>query len=520
MTKDSISADRRTMLKAAGIAGVSVGATTTAGCLDLLGIDDDQVTITMSEVASTPDPNDHNATSDYNSLDPVYEPLLQVDEEGNIEEHVITDWVTDSDTIELTIRDDVQFHNGDDLTASDVAYTINRQVDDDVGVVSPQDDGMIGITEAEAVNDTTIEVSHESNPDLAMMGIAVFGRAMNEEWTADNADDEDGTVSGDMNGTGPYQLEDFSQGDYYEFTVFDDYWGETPDVEEIRLEAVDEDTTRRDRLLADETEFVTNLPPEDIDDVEGEDDLRTETITSYRNIFLAMPNDDGPFDSKDFRQAMNYAIDNEEVLNSIFDGYGEPMSQPIPEGIFGHNPELDPYEQDQDLADDLIEQSGYTDEELVIHVPNGRYINDVNTAEYVASQIDELDNVSCEHEVRDFGELVEEILDGDLETSPDIYLIGWGNPTHDANYGLEPWFVEGQSSYAFEDSELEQRIIDSQTIEDTDEREEELQEINEYIHDEAPWVFLHRQESIYGVHEDIDWSPRSDERINPETMEE
>jgi len=510
---DKPTMDRRTLLKLTGVAGLSAGMGSIAGCLGEEG--PDEFVITQGELAANADPNDHNATPAYNVFDPVYEPLFEMTPDGELQERVVTDWEhTDDDEITLTIRDDVVFHNGEEMTASDVAYTVNRQVDEEVGIPSPQADGMTGITGAEAPDDTTVVVEHEVSPVLAETGLGVFGRVVSEEWM----EDQDQPVADDMNGTGPYQMVEFVGEDYALYEAFDDYWGEEPAFEQLRLQMISSNSTRIADLETEASDVVTDVPPSDVFDIDEQDGLEVRNITSFRNIFLVMPNDEEPFDSQAFRQAMNYAVDTEAIIDNIHDGFGEPMSQPVPSEHFGFNPDLDPYPHDPDEAEALVEESGYEDVEIELTCPDGRYLNDTDVAEFAASQIDDLDNVNCEAEIIPFEDLTEMTLDGDLGTAPEFFLIGWGNPTYDADYGLVPWFVEGQAANNFNDEELEEMILESREIEDEAEREAHLQEVMAEIHELSPWVFLYNQESIYGVRSDLEWEPRNDERINPGEM--
>ena len=505
--------DRRSVLRLSGAAFFAAGVGATAGCL---GDDDDTLVITQGELAENADPNDHNATPAYNVFDPVYEPLFRVDAEGEIDEHIVTDWDIDTDTAELTVRDDVTFHNGDDMTAEDVAYTINRQVDPDVGVTSPQVDGLAGITGADAEDDTTVVVEHEVGPGLVEVGLGIFGRVVNEDWI----EDRDQPISDEMNGTGPYELESFDAQNEAVYTAFDDYWGEEPEFEEVVFQAIDESSTRVSELQTGESDLIVNVPPTDVDTIDDESGVEIRNLTSFRNIFLVMTNDEPPFDSVEFRQAMNYAVDNQEIIDTILGGFGQPMSQPLPEGHFGYNPDLDPYPQDLDQAESLVDDSGYAGEEITLVCPDGRYLNDTEIAETAAADIDELPNVSCSVEIEPFEDIAAAALDADPTTSPDFFLIGWGNPTYDANYGLAPWMVSGQASHSFIDDDIEAAILESQVIEDDDEREEFLEDLSEDIREAAPWVFLHLEESIYGVRDDIDWEPRPDESLYLHEMSE
>lgn len=518
--------DRRGFLKFAG-ASAAVATTGLAGCTggdgeengdDPLGEGENgdlEIVVTQGTFATTLDPQDHNDSPTYNVLDQAYEPLLYRDPEGEIIEYLATDYEqVEDDHVRFELREGVTFHSGDEMTAEDVAYSINRTVDDEVGIVSPQQDGLSGIETAEADGEYAVDVFSEGANPAVLANFASFGRVMQQSWT-EEYDEGDGGITDDANGTGPYQLAEFEEDVRATYTAADDYWDadNVGDVTEVTFEFGAESSTRVNALLAGETDLITDVPPSETPRIEDEEGMRFEAIASTRVIFLVMTNDRAPFDSQEFRQAMNYAVDVEGIIDELLEGFGEQTSQPTLEGHVGHNPEAEPYPYDPDMAEELVEESGYAGEEIVLQTPTGRYLGDEEIARAAASQIDSLENVSCDLEVRDFGDLTAETLDGDISSSPAFYLIGWGNPTFDANYTLVPWFMPGQASQHFEDDEVTELIEASESEIDEESRETQLQEVNSLLNELAPWVYLHQQYSIYGVSDAIAWEARSDEDI-------
>ena len=146
-------------------------------------------------------------------------------------------------------------------------------------------------------------------------------------------------------------------------------------------------------------------------------------------MFAAMRHDTPPFDSATFRQALNYAVDLTSVVDNVLQGFGEATGQPTLEGFTGYNPDVGPYPQDVERAQQLVEESGHAGVSITLETPVGRYLKDVEIAQAVANQIDSLSNVSCELEQREFQSLVGEITTGNIEDKPPFYLIGWGNAT-------------------------------------------------------------------------------------------
>ncbi len=537
-----IDVDRRTLLRAGGGSLVG-GIAALAGCLGDDGDDGDgdetptetpqetpteitDITITLSQFPDTIDPLDHITGDYFNIFDHIYEPMFDFEPGEGIFPRVVEDWEAQGDgTTHATIQEGVVFHNGDDLTAEDVAWTINRTVDPDIGVQSPIGTyGLGSITGAEAVDDTTVAINYSAAPGLAEFEFGNYARAINRDWAIDNHDAENSAISGaspgDFNGTGPLTVTEYTSGEQVVTEMFDDYWGDDLPFETVTFNANNQSSGRANALQAGETDLTINILPADVGTIQDASGVDIRRVTSFRNIFLPMKNTVEPFDSQEFRQAMNYAVDNQEIVDSVLSGFGEPRGQPVAPGINGFNSDLEPYEQDVGMAESLVEESGYGGAELELYVPEGRYLNDVEVGETCADMIDSLSNVSCEANVVEFGVVsdanqagVDPEEYGNTWEIP-FYLIGWGTITGDTDYGVQGFFtIPDNPSRTFDDEELSQAILDSQQITDPEERTQALEEVNALAREKAPFVFLHTQESIYGANSAISWEPREDETV-------
>ena len=538
---DKQTIDRRNVLRYTGAAAGTSTLLALAGCVggdDDNGDDDDDddngddpdlefpddLTITLSQFPDVIDPLDHITGDYFDVFDHIYEPLFDFEPGEGIFPRVATDWEIQEGEGEthVTLRDDVMFHNGDNMMAEDVAWTINRTVDDDMGPVS--DIGAFGlgsITGAEAVDDYVVSIQYGAAPGLAEFEFGNYARAMNMNWAIDNYDaDETGEVVAgadpeDFNGTGPLEVVDFTSGEEIVCEPFDDYWGDPLPFDSVTFNADGQDSGRVTSIETGETDLTINIPPEDAGTINDTDHAEIRNITSFRTIFLPMKNTVEPFDSQEFRQAMNYAVDNAGIVETILSGFGAASGQPVAPGINGYNENVDPYPHDPELAEQLVEDSGYAGAEIELTYPQGRYLRDADIGEAVADQIDQLDNVSCSGNGVEFPVVSDANSAGvdpdDIEHP--FYMIGWGTITGDTDYGVQGFFSQEASGRTFDDAELSDAVHASQAIEDPDERREQLEALNEMAHEKAPWVFLHVQESIYGVNSAINWEPREDETI-------
>lgn len=524
MTREDVT--RRNVLQYIGTGGAAATVAGTAGCL---GSDDEpsesgdtdsdgdsdsdgssdgemdsfELTVTQGQLTDTLDPVGDSSDAMFNILDQAYDLLIYRDFDENLVSHLATEWERiDDQSVRLVLREDVQFHNGDDLTAEDAAFTLQRAGDPDVSAIA----NLIGNITGARAEDGDVIVELGSVVPAIFRNLTAFGRVIQREWFEEN----DGDISTIMNGTSAYELEEFVDDTRVAFTKNDNFWGEEPDADEVVFNSIPESGPRIDALLGGDSDLIVNVDPDSIGNIQNDDSLSVINISSTRNIFLQMNDVFEHFQSREFRRALNYAVDVQSIIDSILNGFGSPTGQVLLEGHTGHNPDIEPYPYDPERAEELIDESGYAGTELTLHTPVGRYLKDVDVADAAASQIDELPNVSCTVERRDFGSLVGEILSEDQEDAPGFSLLGWSTPTFDAAYTMNTFFIESIWRM-YRNDELEQLLIEADNTPSGEERTEMLQEASQIVHDEAAWLFLHQQENIYGINSDrIDWQPRSD----------
>lgn len=478
------------------------------------------LTLTLATEPQGLDPHDHEHTETDIAARHSYEKILDRDPSGEIVGGVAEDWERiEPGHVRFYLRDEtVTFHDGSELTADDVAFSLNRIVNDDVDIASPQRTFISGVESAEVAEDGAAvdAYSPDLNPAVFDNIAAVGGQVVQEEWIETN-DRE--TINTEANGTGPYEVVEYTEDVDIELTAYEDYWGEQPDVQNLRITWTEEASSRVSQLLNEETDIAVNIPPEDVPRVEDSDVARIETVPSQRAIFCPMDTTVEPFSSTEFRQAINYAFDQEGMIDDVLSGFGNPISQPSLEGAVGYNPDTDPYPYDQDRAEELVEESGHADVDITLHTPVDRYLRDVEIGQAIVNDIDSLSNVNCNLEQRDFGALVDEAFDTDPDTAPDFWMIGWGNTAFHPTFIIEPYLTpEGITGQYVDDDEGNELFEEARTEPDDETREELFQELNQYYHDQAPWLFSHQQYSIYGMNNRVEWEARADEVVPVQEM--
>ncbi|WP_435333746.1 ABC transporter substrate-binding protein [Haloarchaeobius sp. TZWWS8] len=474
-----------------------------------------EVSITQGNMPSGLDPHDHRETPTDVVMLHVYEGLLTRDANGKMKKALASGYkrVEGEAAVEFEIRSDVSFHNGDTLKAEDAAYSINRIVKEDVGFASPQSDQLAGVTGATA-GDGKVTVQTDGVNPIVFSEFATYCDIVQKSWIEGL---EQAEISQDMNGTGPFKLDSYTEDEQVVLVRNEDYWQEVADVSKVTFTAASESSTRVNQLVAGETDVVVNVPPQDVQRVNNNDGTSVKAAPSTRIIYNALRYDVEPFSSTKFRQALNYAIDLESIVKNVLGGFGAQTGQPTLENFVGHNPDVEPYPYDKAKAESLVEASGHAGAEIELHTPSGRYLKDLEIAQAVAGYVDELSNVSATVKQRDFGSLVDELLTGNIEDKPKWYLIGWGEATFEGALVMKALLASDGALTTWSNEEFDS-LLEKAANQTGDAREKTLQEANALAHEECPWIYLNRQFSVYGVSDRIAWEPRSDERIDAYAM--
>jgi len=301
-----------------------------------------------------------------------YDNLITVDSEENRPvANLATDWSVEGDgnTWVFTLRDDVTFHNGDPLTAEDVAYSMNRIMDAKLARSSLWQ-GFVESGNATARDETTVEIetTRPYGPLLATMS-QLF--VVNSAVAAENEVDGDwgaAYLGKTVAGSGPYTLpEPLQTGDpeELEFVAYEDYWAgwEDDQFTRARMKKVKEPSTNKSLMRNGDAHMTSPfLSRETYEELDTYEDVTSLALPRPATWHISMHTRKAPTDDIHVRKAIASAFDYRAAIDNIFGG--EHAAGPVPVHMFGHNEELEPYTQDLERAREEIERSAYTVEEI------------------------------------------------------------------------------------------------------------------------------------------------------------
>ncbi len=169
----------------------------------------------------------------------------------------------------------------------------------------------------------------------------------------------------------------------------DDYWGDKPYYQEQTFRFIPDANARETALRAGEIDIATGLAPANLDSLKADPALNADVTFGTRVNYMAfntVSTVNPALQDPEVRQALNYAIDKQAIVDNVLFGAGDIQTSPVVNGAFGQC-EQDPYTFDPDKAKEMLADAGASDLHITIITPNGRFLQDSQTAEAVAGYL-------------------------------------------------------------------------------------------------------------------------------------
>ena len=313
-------------------------------------------------------------------MENVYESLVRLDGEGEIQPALAKDWTLSDDrkTYTFELQDGVKFSNGADFTSEDVKYSYERVQDDWKNALKSKMD-IVESIETPDDSTVTIELKKPSNTWLFNL-TSLVGAVFDTEGTDD--------LANEAIGTGPFEIEKFTRGQSIDFAARDDYWGEKPSLNSVQFKYFKDAVSASNALKSGEIDLVSNLQAPELAGEFQSDDYQIVSGTTNGEVVLSMNNAEGIFKDKKAREAVMHAIDRKAVLDTAWAGYGELIGSMVPPtdpyyedltGVWKYNPKK---------AKQLVDEAGIKGEEFAFTVPNLPYAKAIS--EIVSAQLEEV----------------------------------------------------------------------------------------------------------------------------------
>ncbi|MDR2176047.1 MAG: ABC transporter substrate-binding protein [Synergistaceae bacterium] len=455
--------------------------------------------------ATTMDPIAHNDVPSSRACYELYDTLVFVDNEGNVSPGLAESWEFLSGTeYKFNLRKGVKFHNGDEMKAEDVQYSIMRATTDAGAKIATYSQN---VKDVEIVDDYTIVVH------LKLIDYSFFS-SLAHSWgsvISKKATEAAGDSYG-MNpvGTGPFKLVSWQKGNKYVLERFDDYWGPKPQYKTLEVRSVPEPTSRTIALETGDADIAFPIVHNDLKRVGENEKLVLYRKPQNSTAYIGFNVTKKPFDDIRVRQGIFAALDIVGIQAASYRGIGKVPGTILPSAVkYSINDEIPPHVQDVEKAKKLLEEAGVKDLKLEIWTNERK--ERVDSATIVQAQLEEI-GIKSEIKVLEWGAY----LNGLMEKTHDLFILGWVVSIPDPNFavaGLLETSAIGASNYTFfSDTALDELLREGRSLPDGAGRQAIYKEMQLYLNEQLPMIYLHNDESIAGTQKNVKgFSPRSNE---------
>ncbi len=310
--------------------------------------------LALVEVPSVIDPHYSNLIVEQTIWSQIYETMVFIEDDGTERPVLATDYTVSDDGLTYTfnLRQGVKFHNGEELKASDVVFSINRCKESArmYSYVEP-------IAKVEAPDDYTavITLSYQYAPFVQYVSSLAI---INEKHCTEVGDDAFAT---NPCGTGPYMLDDWQQAISVSLTAFPNYWQGEASIKDVSWKIITDPSTALIAFEAGELDYAS-IPTANWEDIQNNDKYTSELSITNHTTYLILNHEVAPFDNKLVRQALNYAINKDDMCLMAADGLASvAVTMAKPGLVFGATEDCPTYSYDPEKAKSLLAEAGFPD---------------------------------------------------------------------------------------------------------------------------------------------------------------
>lgn len=446
------------------------------------------------------DPSAVTAVNDFRLVVNMYDGLVRYSADSlDVEPALASDWEVSDDgkTYTFHLRDDVTFHDGTPFNADAVKYTFDRMlVDDAPGSDAgpfPLADQYFGEVESVTVVDdhtVTFELNDVFAPFLSNL-------AYPTGLIVPPSSEESDSFGQNPVGTGAFKFAEWEANQKVVLEANDEYWDGDVASETLVFRPLTDASARISALQSGDVHTIFEVPSDNVTALESNEYVEVLTEAGPAVWFLILNTAEGPFESTEMRQAVNYAIDKEAIVEDLLNGTATVAQGPIAPA-FGeaYDDSLEGYPYDPDKAQELMAEAGYADgADVTFYVTESGsgMLEPKQMGESIQAQLKEV-GINAEINTFEWNTYLDKVNAG-LEGEADMAEMAWmtndpgvlpGLTLHSGSMPADGGFNSGY----YENAEVDALIDQTETATDPDERNQLFHELQQVVVEDAPWLFV------------------------------
>ena len=453
--------------------------------------DKSDIVVAVDADVDTLHPTDFSTTVELGVLNQIYDTLLYYSPDGtkDPEPRIAESYEISDDGLDYTfhLRDDVTFHDGTPVTADDVVFSIELYKASEY-----QGSQISMLSSVEATDEHTVVCHLDAPYSPFLQGICspmIASKAYYES-------SEDDFVNNPI-GTGPYKFVSRAKGSNIKLEANEDYYRGAPEIKEVTFEVIPDSSTKAIALQTGEVNFA-EIDSATKPQLEANPAITIAEVPTSAFSYIAMNTEKEPFNDVKVRQAINYAIDRDNLVAVCYDGEAEVNSNICAKERFGYSDDQFQYTYDPEKAQELLAEAG-------IETPYD--LGEILVAEKYSNLATVIQNdlkavgLDVTISVKEFNSYISDLQNGSYGiTALNMTLEG---DTQTLEMAFTSDYIGIANNARYSDEEMDKLFEQARTETDNDKRAEIFNEIFTKAQDEAIYAVMCNPMTLYAYNSDL-----------------
>lgn len=453
--------------------------------------DKSDIVVAVDADVDTLHPTDFSTTVELGVLNQIYDTLLYYSPDGtkDPEPRIAESYEISDDGLDYTfhLRDDVTFHDGTPVTADDVVFSIELYKASEY-----QGSQISMLSSVEATDEHTVVCHLDAPYSPFLQGICspmIASKAYYES-------SEDDFVNNPI-GTGPYKFVSRAKGSNIKLEANEDYYRGAPEIKEVTFEVIPDSSTKAIALQTGEVNFA-EIDSATKPQLEANPAITIAEVPTSAFSYIAMNTEKEPFNDAKVRQAINYAIDRDNLVAVCYDGEAEVNSNICAKERFGYSDDQFQYTYDPEKAKELLAEAG-------IETPYD--LGEILVAEKYSNLATVIQNdlkavgLDVTISVKEFNSYISDLQNGSYGiTALNMTLEG---DTQTLEMAFTSDYIGIANNARYSDEEMDKLFEQARTETDNDKRAEIFNEIFTKAQDEAIYAVMCNPMTLYAYNSDL-----------------
>ena len=453
--------------------------------------DKSDIVVAVDADVDTLHPTDFSTTVELGVLNQIYDTLLYYSPDGtkDPEPRIAEIYEISDDGLDYTfhLRDDVTFHDGTPVTADDVVFSIELYKASEY-----QGSQISMLSSVEATDEHTVVCHLDAPYSPFLQGICspmIASKAYYES-------SEDDFVNNPI-GTGPYKFVSRAKGSNIKLEANEDYYRGAPEIKEVTFEVIPDSSTKAIALQTGEVNFA-EIDSATKPQLEANPAITIAEVPTSAFSYIAMNTEKEPFNDVKVRQAINYAIDRDNLVAVCYDGEAEVNSNICAKERFGYSDDQFQYTYDPEKAKELLAEAG-------IETPYD--LGEILVAEKYSNLATVIQNdlkavgLDVTISVKEFNSYISDLQNGSYGiTALNMTLEG---DTQTLEMAFTSDYIGIANNARYSDEEMDKLFEQARTETDNDKRAEIFNEIFTKAQDEAIYAVMCNPMTLYAYNSDL-----------------